>query len=333
MQFAAASPGRLRAAWLLSPIFGALILAGAVAACGSSDSSGAASAGDAAATSDGPSTTSDDGGGAADGSLVSERPYNFKVPTGYDKTKPTPLVIMLHGYSASGVLEETYFQLAATSDAETFLYAYPDGTKDPMNNLFWNADDACCDFYSIAVDDVAYVNAIIDDVQTKYNVDPKRIFVVGHSNGAFMSHRLACDSSDRIAAIAALAGEVWNDASKCNPSSKISVLGIHGTADATIFYDGGIAAAGFPPYPPELQTMSTWAAKNGCTGALTATGTTLDLESTLPGNETIESAYTGCPSGIDVKLWSIQGGSHIPSLNHPTWGDSIWGFFKAHPKP
>lgn len=303
-----------------------------IAACGSSDSSGAASASDASTGADG-TTTSTDGGAASDGSLVAARPYNFKVPSGYDKSKATPLVIMLHGYSASGLLEEAYFQLAATSDAQTFLYAYPDGTRDPQNNLFWNADDACCDFYSIAVDDVAYVNAIIDDVETKYNVDPKRIFVVGHSNGAFMSHRLACDSSDRIAAIAALAGEVWNDASKCQPSSKISVLDIHGTADPTILYDGGIAAPGFPPYPPELQTMSTWAAKNGCTGALTATGTTLDLESTLPGNETIESAYTGCPSGVDVKLWTIQGGSHVPSLNHPTWGDSIWAFFAAHPKP
>jgi polyhydroxybutyrate depolymerase len=255
------------------------------------------------------------------------------VPTGYDKTKPTPLVIMLHGYSASGVLEEAYFQLSATSDAQTFLYAYPDGTRDPMNNLFWNADDACCDFYSIPVDDVAYVNAIIDDVETKYNVDPKRIFVVGHSNGAFMSHRLACDSSDRIAAIAALAGEVWADPSKCNPSSKISVLGIHGDADTTILYDGGVAATGFPAYPPELTTMATWAAKNGCSGALTATGNTLDLDSKLPGNETVEKAYGGCPSGIDVKLWTIQGGGHIPTLTHPTWGDSIWAFFAAHPKP
>jgi polyhydroxybutyrate depolymerase len=314
-------------------ISGALIFGGAIAACGSSsDSSGAASTNDAGAGSD-TATTNGDAGTTADASLVAARPYNFKVPTGYDKTKPTPLVIMLHGYSASGVLEETYFQLSATSDAQTFLYAYPDGTKDPTNNLFWNADDACCDFYSIAVDDVAYVNAIIDDVQTKYNVDPKRIFVVGHSNGAFMSHRLACDSSDRIAAIAALAGEVWNDPSKCNPTAKISILGIHGDADTTIFYDGGIAAAGFPPYPPELQTMSTWAAKNGCTGALTATGTTLDLDSTLAGNETVEKAYTGCPAGIDVKLWTIQGGGHIPSLTHPTWGDSIWAFFAAHPKP
>ncbi len=314
-------------------MFGALIVSATMAACGSSNSSTAATSSDASAGTDGTTTGGDGGTSALDASLVDKRPYNFHVPTGYDKTKATPLVIMLHGYSASGVLEEAYFQLTATSDAQTFLYAYPDGTKDSTGNLFWNADDACCNFDNNPVDDVAYVNAIIDDVENKYNVDTKRVFVVGHSNGAFMSHRLACDSSDRIAAIAALAGEVWDDASKCNPSSKISILGIHGTADATIFYDGGAVAVGVPPYPAELQTMATWAGKNGCTGAFAATGQTLDLDTTLPGNETVESAYASCPSGIDVKLWTIQGGMHVPTLTHPTWGDSIWGFFKAHPKP
>lgn len=321
---------------VLSLAGASLLVAAALGACGASDGGANASTSDGGSADAGVLLDAGGEGGASDASdpaaLVAARPYHFHVPTGYDETKATPLVIMLHGYSASGVLEEAYFQLTATSDAQTFLYAYPDGTKDPQNNLFWNADDACCDFYSIAVDDVAYVNAIIDDVSSKYDVDPKRIFVVGHSNGAFMSHRLACDSSDRIAAIASLAGAVWDDPSRCNPSSKISVLDIHGNADSTISYDGGVVAGG-GTYPSELQTMSTWAAKNGCSGALTPTGQTYDVDSTLPGNETVESAYAGCPSGVDVKLWTIQGGAHIPGLNTPTWGELIWSFFKAHPKP
>ncbi len=318
---------------VLSLVGAALVVPAALGACGSSDDATSLTGSDAGSA-DVVAPVGDAGASDASNSaaLVAARPYNFHVPSGYDETKATPLVIMLHGYSASGVIEEVYFQLTATSDAQTFLYAYPDGTKDPKNNLFWNADDACCDFYSIRVDDVAYVNAIIDDVSSKYDVDPKRIFVVGHSNGAFMSHRLACDSSDRIAAIASLAGAVWDDPSKCNPSSKISVLDIHGNADPTIAYDGGIVAGG-GSYPSELQTMSTWAAKNGCTGALTPTGQTYDLDSTLAGNETVESAYAGCPSGVDVKLWTIQGGAHVPGLITPTWGDSIWAFFKSHPKP
>jgi polyhydroxybutyrate depolymerase len=277
------------------------------------------------------------------GSLVGSRPYGFKVPTGYDPSKPTPLVILLHGYGSTGVGQESYFQLAPVADEQTFLYAFPDGTVDPAGRQFWNADDACCNFFGSSVDDVAYVNAIIDDVSSKYTVDPKRIFVVGHSNGAFMSHRLACDLSNRIAAIATLAGAVWNDASKCNPTSPVSVLDVHGDADAVIAYGGGAVPAGLvapgvpataaPPYPSETQTMATWAVKNGCTGALAPNGMTLDLDTILPGAETSESAYASCPTGVAVELWTIAGGSHIPILTQPTWPESIYAFLEKHPKP
>jgi polyhydroxybutyrate depolymerase len=275
-------------------------------------------------------------------SLVAARPYLFKVPTGYDSRKPTPLVIMLHGYGATALAQEGYFQLGAAAEEQTFLYAYPDGTVDPTGRQFWNADDACCDFFASGVDDVAYVNAIIDDVSAKFNVDPKRIFVVGHSNGAFMSHRLACDLSSRIAAIASLAGAVWNDPAKCNPTDHVSVLDVHGNADLVVSYDGGAVAANLvspgvpsrtqPPYPSEAKTTATWAAKNGCTGALVPKGLTLDLDTTLVGAETAESAYAGCPSGIDVELWTIAGGSHVPILATPTWAREVYGFFSAHPK-
>ncbi|MEO8876252.1 MAG: alpha/beta fold hydrolase [Polyangiaceae bacterium] len=320
----------------------ALILGGSVVAlsiatfaCGSSSNDGA---GAGAATSDagagaGDSATNRGDGGGSSSALVAARPYNFKVPSGYDKTKATPLVILLHGYGASGVEQEAYFQLGPQADADTFLYAYPDGTLDSSGKRYWNADDACCAFLGPKVDDVAYVNAIIDDVESKYNVDTKRVFVIGHSNGAFMSHRLACDSSDRIAAIVSLAGAVWNDPSECTPSSKISVLDVHGDADMTIAYGGGTVATGVPNYPGELATMATWAGKNGCSGALTGNASTLDLDSLLAGSETTEQAYAGCPTGIDVALWTIHGGSHIPNLTHPTWATSVFGFFKAHPKP
>ena len=316
-------------------IFVASAMAVFVAACGSSDDAASptdAGSGDGSSASDGSKGPSDAGLGA-DASLVQSRPYNFHVPTSYDASKPTPLVILLHGYGATGAVQDSYFGLTATSDANDFLYAYPDGTPDASGKLFWNADDACCNFGNLPVDDVAYVSAIIDDVESKYDVDPKRVFVIGHSNGAFMSHRLACDLSDRIAAIVALAGAVWNDPSKCNPTSKVSVLDVHGDADSTILYGGGAVATGVPPYPGETQTMSTWAGKNGCTGALADNGQTLDLDTGLAGAETKEAVTSSCPTGIDVELWTIQGGGHIPALAHPTWGDAVWAFMKAHPKP
>jgi polyhydroxybutyrate depolymerase len=265
-----------------------------------------------------------------DGGLTADRPYHFYVPPGYNKNVPAPLVILLHGYTASGDEQELYWKLKPVADAHTFLYAYPDGTVDFLGNRFWNATDGCCNIGHVDVDDVAYVNAIIDDVISKYNVDEKRIFVTGHSNGGFMSHRLACDAP-RVAAIASLAGAVWDDATKCNPSGKVAVLEIHGDLDTVINYNGG-AYAGLAPYPSALKTVATWAQKNGCSGLLIDSGETLDLDSAVLGAETSIARYGGCPAHGEVELWTMKGSGHVP-LVQPIWGETLYGFLSAHPKP
>jgi polyhydroxybutyrate depolymerase len=332
---------RLAAATRLAPL-GSLILV-ALAGCSSSDTTATgddlAVAGEvdlsvvadlapaSDLTQDPPDLT---GYSGADAGLTLSRPYHFYVPPGYDKNTPAPLVVMLHGYTASGDAQELYWQLKPVADAHTFLYAYPDGTVDAFGNRFWNATDGCCDIGKTGVDDVAYVNAVIDDVENKYNVDPKRIFITGHSNGGFMSHRLACDAP-RVAAIVSLAGAVWKDPSKCNPAGKIAVLEIHGDADAVIPYNGG-AYSGLAAFPSAPDTVATWAAKNGCSGALAPSGQTLDLDSSLLGAETVVSRYSGCPAHGEVELWTILGGGHVPILQ-PTWGETIYGFMASHPKP
>src|SRR5205814_1733454 len=123
--------------------------------------------------------------------LVAARPYETNIPLHYDPKKPTPLVIMLHGYSATPFVEEAIYGLTAVSEAQIFLYAMPSGLSDSQHHPYWNATDACCDRDGSHVDDVAYLNAVIDDMEARYNVDKKRIFFTGHSNGGFMSHRLA----------------------------------------------------------------------------------------------------------------------------------------------
>jgi polyhydroxybutyrate depolymerase len=161
---------------------------------------------------------------------------------------------------------------------------------------------------------------------------------MGHSNGGFMSHRLACDRAQRIAAIVSLAGAQWDDPTRCAPVEPVSVLEIHGDADTTIRYGGGSTAnadAGIVggTYPSAHTTVATWAQKNGCTGALADTGQTLDVDALLPGNETKVETYGGCPASIDVQLWTIQGGIHEPNLNRPAFGQMVWGFMSAHARP
>lgn len=273
---------------------------------------------------DSSSSTGDD-----NGALIDARPYELVVPTSYDENEPTPLVVLLHGYGASAELQNIYFRFTPEAEEHGYLLALPDGILDASSRQFWNATDACCNFGGERVDDVAYLSALLDDVEEQYNVDPNRVYFVGHSNGGFMSHRLACDVGDRIAAIVSLAGATWADASACPAKAPVNILQVHGTDDETILYEGG-SNAGIG-YPSANDTVAQWAQKNGCTGALTDEGTA-DIESILAGEETRLQSYGECPEGGAVSLWTIDEGAHLPSFDEG-WADAVWDYLEAHPKP
>lgn len=302
-------------------------------ACGGDDDDQAAppAAGDDASTAPG-----DDGGDPAEAStdappsIFTERPYAVTTPSKYDAKVPTPLVVLLHGYSGNAAVQDAYFKLSALAQTKTFLVALPEGTKDAIDNQFWNASDACCDFTQTGVDDVAYLKAVIADMKSRFNVDAKRVYVVGHSNGGFMAHRLACELSAEIAGIVSLAGAVYADPAKCTASEPVAVLQVHGDADETVSYAGGSLVAGAPPYPSAKTTVATWAAKNGCDDALTATGDTLDLDTSVAGAETVVERHA-CTSGA-AELWTIAGGKHIPTFG-AAWAERFYAFLEAHPKP
>ncbi len=262
--------------------------------------------------------------------LIAARPYMSKAPAGYDPAVAWPLVVELHGYTYTGATIDAYFKLAAYADDGGYLIAYPDGLVDSFGFHFWNATDACCNVDHDPVDDVAYLGAVIDDMSARYHVDPRRIFLVGHSNGAFMSHRLACDLAPRIAAIVSVAGATWMDASKCAPSEPVSILDIHGDSDAVINYNGGLNPTG--AYPSEAVTTQTWAQKNGCTGGMNTSAAPIDLDTGLAGAETGVMSYDGCPASGAVELWTIHGGSHFPAFP-PSFAQTAYAFLMAHPKP
>ncbi len=143
------------------------------------------------------------------------------------------------------------------------LYVYPDGTENRIGRQFWNATEACCAGpVSDEVDDSAYLAAVIANVRSAYNVDPRRIFVMGHSNGGFMSYRMACDHADVVAAVASIAGATFADPDDCSPSEPVAALQVHGTDDGTIGYEGGENRGG--TYPSATETVEMWAAYNGC---------------------------------------------------------------------
>ncbi len=197
-----------------------------------------------------------------------DRPVTVRVPPGYASGKPAPLLVLLHGYGGSGKDIEDELHLGAAAAQRGYLSVAPDGTLDSTVSRFWNATDACCDFEGAGVDDATYLENVIKEVEATFTVDPKRIDVVGHSNGAFMSYAMACTHADTIAAIVSLAGATFKDPKACAPKNPVAVLQIHGTTDDTIDFDGGaISLAGghsMGAYPGARATVATWAKYDGC---------------------------------------------------------------------
>ena len=188
------------------------------------------------------------------------RSSNLVVPSSYDSASPTPLVLLLHGYGASGAIQDAYMGFSAIADEFGFLMLNPDGLVDPTGERFWNATDVCCNFFGSTVNDSDYLRGLIAETQEIYNINPDRIYITGHSNGGFMSYRMACDHADVVAAIASLAGATYNTLLACDPSEPVHVLQIHGTADDTILYDGTFV------YPSAVGSVERWNAYNGCSG-------------------------------------------------------------------
>lgn len=276
-------------------------------------------------------TSSPSDSSAADGGApTADRPFEVFVPSGYDPAISTPLILLLHGYTGTGETQESYFQFEPLAESRGFLYVHPDGTVDPTGQQFWNATDACCAFAGSPPDDATYLMAIIEQVSADYNVDPKAIFLAGHSNGGFMSYRMACEHSDTIAGIASLAGATFADPADCSPSEPVSVLQVHGTSDAVIAYEGGAIFGN--GYPSARETVDFWVARNSCDLTPTVTADVLDLDSGIDGSESDTEAFGGCDQGTQVELWTIDDGSHVPPITDE-FSASVVDFLLANRKP
>jgi len=279
---------------------------------------------------------------AADFVVGGTRPVTVHVPQSVDGDRPAPLVIALHGSASSGRGVDAYLHLGAAAAARGILVAEPDGTSDAAGRRFWDATDACCDFDHSAVDDSGYLRGVIGAIQAETWVDPKRIFVVGFSNGGFMGYRLACDQADIIAAVVSLSGATFATAGRCRPSEPVSILEIHGTADRSVAYRGGRIAVGSPAsrrpasYPGARTTASIWARYDGCGATSVTLPGRVDVDAAIAVSsgpaEAIRQAWQSCRPGGAVELWTVPGGGHAPTIS-ATFPDAALDFLLSHPKP
>ncbi len=287
-------------------------------AAGNADSAGGG-AGDATTTGDATSdaaTSGDTAGttctpkGKAPTTLDAKRPAGVFTPKDWDGCKRYPLVILLHGYSATGVIQNGYLGVGERADKLGFVLVVPEGTKAPDGKQFWNATNACCDFYKQDVDDVAYLRGLITQAVDTLAVDPERVYIYGHSNGGFMGHRMACEASDLVTGVASLAGAVTASAASCTPKRAVNVLQIHGTNDKTIPYKGSAL------FPSVDTTMKRWVGLNGCTGAPTQLAAVdYDNAAAAKGAETTGERWESCKEGTQVELWTMKDTGHIPGFN------------------
>jgi polyhydroxybutyrate depolymerase len=258
-------------------------------------------------------------------------PVPLTVPTGYDADVPVPLIVSLHGYGGSGERHDSRWGISALADRYGFLTISPDGTREARGDgsPYWNASSACCNFEGTDIDDSAYLRRMIDQIRANYNVDASRIYVIGHSNGGFMSYRMAYEHSDVVAAIASLAGANHIEERE-PPPHPVHVLQIHGTDDTTIAYRGGEIQGN--RYPSAIASVNRWAQYNGCDTSM-ASREMRDLDASLPGHETgVMKLNAGCKDGGSAELWTISDGAHSPVYSD-TWGEQIVEWLLAHPKP
>jgi polyhydroxybutyrate depolymerase len=253
------------------------------------------------------------------------RAVDVHVPASYDRSRRTPLVLNFHGFTSNSMQEALLSQMNAKSDSEGFIVMYPNGTG---TTLSWNAGACCGDAAANNVDDVGFTAAVIDEAEKQLCVDRKRVFSTGMSNGGFLSHRLACELTSRIAAAAPVAGVLGIP--KCEPSRPIAIMGFHGTLDMLVPY-GGSTALNFPAVP---DTYANWAVRDSCTQAAVETFRMGDSHC---------STYGGCAGGVEVTLCTVDGGGHtwpggtpIPTgytTTNLSATDAMWDFFVKHPMP
>ncbi len=267
--------------------------------------------------------------------LGGDRPAAVHVPASYNPDQTWPLVVLLHGRSASGFLQDIFFGLSGLVDEKGFLLVLPDGTPDDNNLPCWNATGTCCLADGSDVDDVGYLLSLVDEASTYFNVDQRRIYFMGHSNGGFMAYRMACEAGDRIAAIMVLAGADFTGQATCTRQHHVGVLHVHGTADKSIDIRGSEQAAKpyphYESYPSAEASAGGWADRDGC-GA-PQPGDRLDIVGNLDGAETTTQEWTDCDGSYRVALWIIEGGSHTPQVLNGTLASPALDFLFSQSRP
>tara|TARA_Y100001968_G_C19447280_1_gene766123 strand:- start:1009 stop:1800 length:792 start_codon:yes stop_codon:yes gene_type:complete len=240
----------------------------------------------------------------------SDRPATLLGPVGWCANRPMDVVFLLHGYSANALAQDFLFGLGRQVEELDFVLVLPNGTIDLSGRRFWNGPPGCCDFYNSGVDDVGYLHSLIEEIDSFATINNDKVYFTGHSNGGFMSYRMACELPERVRAIVSLAGSGYPNEGDCSPEQPVSVLQIHGMLDSTIPYAGSFN------YPGAVELTERWARRAGCNANNPSEAAELNLTRTQSGTDTeVLNFASECTAGHRASLWSLPLGGHVPILN------------------
>lgn len=245
-----------------------------------------------------------------------DRTFELHLPPGYDPTAPTPLVMNFHGLGSNPNEQKLFTTMNGTADTDGFAVVYPAGIANS-----WNAGELCCgQAQSQNIDDVGFVRAMVEHLASQACIDLKRVYSTGMSNGGFLSHRLACEASDLVAAVAPVAGTL---SVPCDLTRPVPIIQFYGTADTLVDYDALVPS-----------TNARWVELDGCDATPEVTY--------RQGTVTCET-YGGCDQDVTVTLCTAEGMGHCwPGQSYCPFGesttdivanDAMWALFQQHALP
>lgn len=267
-----------------------------------------------------------------------ERYYELHVPASYKKGDSTPVVLNFHGGGGNPKAARRESGMDGTSDRYGFIVVYPAGTAKRISPfLTFNAGICCGYAKKNNIDDVGFTATVLDDIDKFFSIDSRRVYATGFSNGSLLCYRLACELSDRIAAIAPVSGAMGTDFGSCNPVRPVSIIHFHGLDDQHALYHGGAGAHSVekPQHRSVQETINFWVDKLGCSPESTET---------LKKGAATCSRYTRGRGGAEVVLWAIEGAGHtwpggtrtlpeskVGKVNRDiSASELMWKFFEQH---
>lgn len=275
-----------------------------------------------------------------------QRKYTVQTPTGFTNTTPVSAVLMLHGNGGTMINSQNFTNLNSVSNANGFLAVYPEGYGIVSTGGFSWADSRGTSADIAGIDDLGFINKLLDTLIENYNIDPNKIYICGFSNGGYMTQRLACEQNQRFAAMASL-GSIMDTGlySNCNPQRPVPMMFVLGTDDPYVPFSGGTAygSGGLINQIISSDTLiNFWKTNNNCIQSNPPMNLP-DINPTDLSTVTVFN-FSNCSCSSNVKLYRINGGGHTwPGVEIPLYeilaggtnediqaSVELWNFFKAH---